>query len=220
MQIHRHRYYDSHPSSPPPRRHLHPSLRITAKAIGGRRRRPSPSSPISSPTNKNNKNNNDNTLRHLCSASLRLAPPPPASRIMSASEPHLLPDLNSGPRSFITTSQDHAGIALVMCTLLATWAVLCLIVRVYMRATVSGPFGKDDALCSLATVCCVSFFFFCSFTFFLSSFFLFCLLLSRLDFCYDSSFFLVGFHSLVIHSLTPCFVKIFVYITTGVWHSA
>ncbi|CAK4030819.1 hypothetical protein AC578_4288 [Lecanosticta acicola] len=66
--------------------------------------------------------------------------------------PYPLPDLHSGTRSFITTDQDHGGIALVICTLMATWVVLCFFVRVYMRATVSGPFGADDILCSVSTV--------------------------------------------------------------------
>ncbi|KAF2164019.1 hypothetical protein M409DRAFT_57116 [Zasmidium cellare ATCC 36951] len=70
------------------------------------------------------------------------APPPPPT----------LPDLDSGPRSFITTDQDHGGIALTISTLMATWVVLCFFVRIYMRATVSGPFGMDDIVCSIATI--------------------------------------------------------------------
>lgn len=64
-------------------------------------------------------------------------------------EQQVLPE---GPRNFITTSQDHGGIALTICTLMATWVVLCFVVRMYMRATVSGPFGLDDIVCSVATV--------------------------------------------------------------------
>lgn len=71
---------------------------------------------------------------------------------MAEPAPPTLPDLNSGPRSFITTDQDHGGIALVVCTLMATWVVLCFFVRLYMRATVSGPFGADDVVCSVSTV--------------------------------------------------------------------
>ncbi|USW54166.1 hypothetical protein Slin15195_G074850 [Septoria linicola] len=71
---------------------------------------------------------------------------------MSAPELPTLPDMNSGPRNFITTDQDHGGIALTICTLMATWVVLCFGVRVYMRATVSGPFGLDDIICSVATI--------------------------------------------------------------------
>ncbi|KAF7195150.1 hypothetical protein HII31_03356 [Pseudocercospora fuligena] len=71
---------------------------------------------------------------------------------MSAPEVPILPDLNSGPRNFITTDQDHGGVALTICTLMATWVVLCFMVRMYMRATVSGPFGKDDSVCSIATI--------------------------------------------------------------------
>lgn len=71
---------------------------------------------------------------------------------MSGPPPPTLPDLNSGPRNFITTDQDHGGIALTISTLMATWVVLCFIVRIYMRATVSGPFGMDDIVCSVATV--------------------------------------------------------------------
>ncbi|EME79184.1 uncharacterized protein MYCFIDRAFT_22024, partial [Pseudocercospora fijiensis CIRAD86] len=52
----------------------------------------------------------------------------------------------------ITTDKDHGGIALTICTLMATWVVLSFMVRMYMRATVSGPFGKDDILCSIATI--------------------------------------------------------------------
>lgn len=71
---------------------------------------------------------------------------------MAEPAPPTLPDMNSGPRSFVTTDQDHGGIALVVCTLMATWVVLCFFVRVYMRATVSGPFGADDVVCSVSTV--------------------------------------------------------------------
>lgn len=72
---------------------------------------------------------------------------------MSAPELPVLPDMNSGPRNFITTEQDHGGIALTICTLMATWVVLCFGVRIYMRATVSGPFGIDDIIFTAATVC-------------------------------------------------------------------
>jgi hypothetical protein len=71
---------------------------------------------------------------------------------MSAPAPPDLPDMNSGPRNFVTTDQDHGGIALTIATLMSTWTILCFFVRVYMRATVSGPFGLDDFLCSVATV--------------------------------------------------------------------
>jgi len=64
----------------------------------------------------------------------------------------VLPDLNSGPRNFITTEDDHGGIAIVICTLMATWCVLCWIVRLWMRATVSGPFGTDDIVATIATI--------------------------------------------------------------------
>ena len=57
-----------------------------------------------------------------------------------------------GPRNFTTTPDDHAGIALVICTLMTTWTILCFVVRVYMRLTASGPFGPDDVLTGLATV--------------------------------------------------------------------
>ena len=57
-----------------------------------------------------------------------------------------------GPRNFTTTPDDHGGIALTVCTLLATWAVLCYFVRVYMRMTVCGPFGLDDIVCTGAMV--------------------------------------------------------------------
>lgn len=69
-----------------------------------------------------------------------------------APSPPSLPDPNSGPRSFTTTDKDHGGIALTICTLMATWVVLCYGIRVFMRLTVSGPFGVDDILCSIATV--------------------------------------------------------------------
>lgn len=77
---------------------------------------------------------------------------------MSAPELPVLPDMNSGPRNFITTEQDHGGIALTICTLMATWVVLCFGVRIYMRATVSGPFGIDDIIFTAATVCRAMFF--------------------------------------------------------------
>ncbi|KAM3420288.1 hypothetical protein BST61_g3574 [Cercospora zeina] len=72
---------------------------------------------------------------------------------MSAPAPPSLPDLHSGPRNFTTTAHDHGGVALTVCTLMATWVLLCFVVRCYMRATVSGPFGLDDIVCSVATMC-------------------------------------------------------------------
>lgn len=75
-----------------------------------------------------------------------------ASAFEMSAPVHMLPDLNSGPRAFITTDQDHGGIALMICTMMATWVVLCFLIRVFMRATVSGPFGLDDWVCSIATV--------------------------------------------------------------------
>lgn len=80
--------------------------------------------------------------------------------VVAMSDPELpvLPDMNSGPRNFITTEQDHGGIALTICTLMATWVVLCFGVRIYMRATVSGPFGIDDMIFTAATVCRAMFF--------------------------------------------------------------
>lgn len=41
---------------------------------------------------------------------------------------------------------------------MATWVVLCFGVRIYMRATVSGPFGIDDMIFTAATVCRAMFF--------------------------------------------------------------
>lgn len=54
---------------------------------------------------------------------------------------------------------------------MATWVVLCFGVRIYMRATVSGPFGIDDMIFTAATVCRAMFFSCRPF----SSFFFFCL---------------------------------------------
>lgn len=57
-----------------------------------------------------------------------------------------------GSRNFVTTKDDHAGIALTVCTLLATWTVLCYAVRVQQRMTLaSGSFGPDDIVCGIAT---------------------------------------------------------------------
>jgi hypothetical protein len=66
------------------------------------------------------------------------------------------PNFVEGPRTFVTTDQDHGGIALVICTMMASWSVLCWMVRLYMRATVSAPFGVDDLVCTIATVCSMS----------------------------------------------------------------
>jgi len=57
-----------------------------------------------------------------------------------------------GDRPFITTPDDHSGIALATATLLATWMLLCFFLRLFMRFTTSGPFGKDDLVCGIATV--------------------------------------------------------------------
>lgn len=67
------------------------------------------------------------------------------------STPYPLPNLNSGPRAFVTSDLDHGGIALTVGTLLAVYAVLCFISRMYMRLTVSGPVGWDDIICGVAT---------------------------------------------------------------------
>lgn len=59
---------------------------------------------------------------------------------------------NGEHRPFITTDEDHSGIALVVTTLLGTYTVLCCTVRVFTRCTATGPVGKDDLCCFLGTV--------------------------------------------------------------------
>jgi hypothetical protein len=91
------------------------------------------------------------------SSTLNLAPPSGNSQqpsiFLKMADSSSAPMYVEGPRTFVTTDQDHGGVALVICTLMATWSVLCWIVRVYMRATVSAPFGVDDLVCTIATVC-------------------------------------------------------------------
>lgn len=60
-----------------------------------------------------------------------------------------------GNRPFVTTPDDHGGIALATMTLLATWMLLCFFLRLYMRFTSSGPFDKDDVVCGIGTVYCL-----------------------------------------------------------------
>ena len=68
---------------------------------------------------------------------------------------HTLPNMGvhgDGYRPYITTDEDHSGIALVVTTLLGTYTVLCCTVRVITRSTATGPVGKDDLCCILGTV--------------------------------------------------------------------
>lgn len=58
----------------------------------------------------------------------------------------------TGPRNFTNGPEDHSGTALVICTLMTVWSVLCFLVRIYMRSSASGPFGADDLLTGLATL--------------------------------------------------------------------
>jgi hypothetical protein len=60
--------------------------------------------------------------------------------------------ISEGPRNFITTPDDHGGIALTVSTLLMTWMILCCLIRIYLRADVNGPFGLDDLTVCVATV--------------------------------------------------------------------
>ena len=57
-----------------------------------------------------------------------------------------------GPRSFTTTPDDHAGIALTVTTLLMVWSILLFLIRIYTRVEITGSFGLDDLFCTLATV--------------------------------------------------------------------
>lgn len=59
---------------------------------------------------------------------------------------------NGGYRAFTTTDEDHGGIALVVTTLLGTYAVLCCAIRILTRFTATGPIGKDDLCCMIGTV--------------------------------------------------------------------
>lgn len=67
-------------------------------------------------------------------------------------------DMSTGPestRSFITTVDDHGGIALTVCTVLATWTVLCCGIRIFVRTDYfwrGSSFGWDDIFCVIATV--------------------------------------------------------------------
>jgi len=58
----------------------------------------------------------------------------------------------NGHRSFVTTADDHSGIALTITALLMTWSVLCLLIRLYTRKVFSNSFDLDDVFCILATV--------------------------------------------------------------------
>jgi hypothetical protein len=64
----------------------------------------------------------------------------------------MMSSISEGPRNFITTPDDHGGIALTVSTLLMTWMILCCLIRIYLRADVNGPFGLDDLTVCVATV--------------------------------------------------------------------
>lgn len=62
---------------------------------------------------------------------------------------------SNSTRSFVTTPEDHSGIALTVCTLLATWTVLCCGIRIFVRTDCfwrGSSMGWDDYFCAVATV--------------------------------------------------------------------
>lgn len=40
----------------------------------------------------------------------------------------------------------------IVCTTAIAWSVFVLLIRIFLRAKVNGPFGWDDAACAAATV--------------------------------------------------------------------
>ena len=64
----------------------------------------------------------------------------------------LLPPSMALNSHFITTKDDHAGVALTVCTLLATWTVLCFVIRIHQRSSLRTTIGPDDIVCGVATV--------------------------------------------------------------------
>lgn len=63
---------------------------------------------------------------------------------------------SEGPRNFVTTPDDHGGIALTVCTVLATWTVTCYVIRIHARKNVKEELEADDWLCTIATVSILS----------------------------------------------------------------
>lgn len=57
-----------------------------------------------------------------------------------------------GHRNFVITSDDQGGVVVIVVSLLATWTILSLLIRVYTRLTTKISLGIDDVLALTATV--------------------------------------------------------------------
>lgn len=57
-----------------------------------------------------------------------------------------------GHRTFIITPNDQSGTIVVTATLLMTWSLLCLLIRVYNRLSLSSSLGLDDLASGISTV--------------------------------------------------------------------
>lgn len=57
-----------------------------------------------------------------------------------------------GHRTFIITPNDQSGTIVVTATLLMTWSLLCLLIRVYNRLSLSSSLGIDDLASGISTV--------------------------------------------------------------------
>jgi len=55
-------------------------------------------------------------------------------------------------RTFTITPDDQSGTIVVTATLLMTWSLLCLLIRVYNRLLLSSSLGLDDLASGISTV--------------------------------------------------------------------
>lgn len=64
--------------------------------------------------------------------------------------PSSVPD---GHRAYHVTDTDQSGHIVIVSTLLMSWMVLCFFIRIYIRSDINGPFGLDDLVAGIGSVC-------------------------------------------------------------------
>ena len=55
----------------------------------------------------------------------------------------------------VISSTDRSGLIVLTNTLLLIFVLICLVVRIFTRIRISGPWLQDDTLISAATVCTI-----------------------------------------------------------------
>lgn len=53
----------------------------------------------------------------------------------------------------VVSPDDHRAYVVIACILGLIWSALVILIRIFIRLQLTGPFGTDDAAACLATVC-------------------------------------------------------------------